>query len=41
MTIACAAITHSAVVLRLLSKSLLAQTFGADDFLILAAAVSS
>lgn len=41
MTIICAIFTYTAVLLRFLSRILLAQTCGIDDWLILVAAVSS
>jgi hypothetical protein len=41
MTIVCAAITCTAVVLRFITRLFLAQTYGMDDWFILAAAVSA
>jgi hypothetical protein len=41
MTIVCAVITYTSVSLRFISRLFLAQTYGMDDWFILAAAVSS
>ena len=40
MTIVCAAITYTAVFLRFMSRLVLVQTFGIDDWFIVAAATS-
>jgi hypothetical protein len=40
MTIVCAAITYTSVLLRFITRLFLAQTYGMDDWFILAAAVS-
>jgi hypothetical protein len=41
MTIICAAITYTSVLLRFITRLFLAQTYGMDDWFILAAAVSA